>query len=119
MRANEEVDFDEVVSHLKADAGLTNAEVVATGGGIDCIRIPCGKYVLYFGTAAGTWGTDVYALVNGEEVCTDEGANFNVWTGVPSEEPDANAVALGIAQAVMEFDRKYCAAKREDSWNTR
>jgi hypothetical protein len=51
-----EADFDEVVDRLKTDAGLTNAEVVATGGGIDCVRIPCGKYVLYFGTGCGDMG---------------------------------------------------------------
>jgi hypothetical protein len=32
-----------------------------------------------------------------------------VWTTVSSDETDASAVALGITQAVMEFDQKHCA----------
>jgi hypothetical protein len=34
---------------------------------------------------------------------------FDVWTTVLSDETDASAVALGITQAVMEFDQKHCA----------
>lgn len=92
---------------MKTDAGLTNAEVVATGGGIDCVRIPCGRYVLYFGTAAEMWGASVYVVKGGEEVWGDD--CFEVWTSVPSDELDASAVALGITKAVMDFDQKYCA----------
>jgi len=111
---NAEADFEQVADHLRTDAGIADAEVVATGGNIDCIRIPCGEYVMYFGTAAEVWGASVYTVINGEEVWTeDEPEKSDVWTDVSSNETDPTAVALGITEAAMEFDQKYCGGKHK------
>ncbi len=103
-----EADFDQVVDHLRTDAGITDAEVESTGGGIDVIKVPCGRWTLYFGTAADMWGASVYERVEGgkfpddEEITTDE-----VWTTVSSFETDPTAVALAIVEAAMQFDRSH------------
>lgn len=111
---DEEADYQQVVDHLKTDAGITDAEVEATGGNIDVIKVPCGKYVLYFGTAGDMWGASVYKKVNHPFPDDEEITNINdVWTNVSSYETDPTAVALGITQAAMKFDQQYCGGKHK------
>ena len=108
--AAEEADFEQVADRLRKDAGL-NAEVVATGGGIDCIRITCGQYALYFGTAGENWGFSVSRIVGEDEEFDFNDCDAGIVTDASSENPDASAVALAITKAAMEFDQKYCATK--------
>lgn len=98
----DEADFQQVVDHLHTDAGITDAEVHASGGNIDVIRVPCGAYVLYYGTAAEMWGASVYKIINGDE--EHEG---DIWTEMSSNETDPSAVALAITQSAMDFDRGH------------
>jgi hypothetical protein len=103
-----EADFDQVVGHLHTDAGITDASVESTGGSIDVIKVPCGVYNLYFGTAADMWGASVYKKVEGGQFPDDEEiTDDQVWTTVSSYEADPSAVALAITQAAMDFDRSH------------
>jgi len=106
--ADEEADFEQVASHLRTDAGLTDAEVVATGGNIDCILIHCGGHELFFGTAGEVWGASVYL--------DDEYTGDDVWTDCPSNETDPTKVALAITEAAMEFDQKHYSGEHSESW---
>lgn len=99
-------EFDAIADRLRFV--YSDAEVVNTGGGIDCIRIGCGHYCLYFGTAAEVWGASVYSIVDGEEVWDEDETDSNLWAGCSSDEPDAEKVAVAIAAAATDFyQRKY------------
>ena len=94
-----EADFEKVAEHLRVDAGLTDAEVVATGGNIDCVVVHCGTYELFFGTSAEMWGASVYK--------DDEYKDEEIWTECPSAEKDASKVALAITEAATKFDQAH------------
>jgi len=107
-----EADFQQVVNHLKTDAGITDATVESTGGGIDVIKVPCGVYTLYFGTAADMWGASAYKKGGGQFPDDEEIMDAPVWTTVSSYETDPSAVALAITQAAMDFDRSQKQPKQ-------
>lgn len=85
--------LDQVLSHLKTDAGLTNAFVEHFLG---CIVVPCGEYELWFGTANETWGADVN--LNGEP--TDK----SIDTDLSSDCAIPSLIALSITEAAMKFE---------------
>jgi hypothetical protein len=106
MNAEQEHAFFElVVSHLQTDAGLTNAYLEQTGGGIECIVIPCGDHLLYFGTANETWDADIW-LSDGRKA---EFLDRFLHTECPSDSQDASEVALALTKAAMEFDASKTA----------
>jgi hypothetical protein len=107
-----EADFQQVVDHLKTDAGITDATVESTGGGIDVIKVPCGRWSLYFGTAAEVWGASVYEKTDGQFPDDEEITDDQVWTDVSSDEADPSAVALAITMAAMQFDRSHKQPKQ-------
>lgn len=86
------------------------AEVVATGGGIDCIRVLVGHYALYFGTSGANWGACAYTIVAGGS--EDFGtmlpeSESNLWTECSSDEPDASKVAAAINACTDVFYSKH------------
>jgi hypothetical protein len=89
-----EADFEQVAERLNA-SGLS-AEVVATGGGIDCVVVTLpGGWELYFGTSAEMWGASVYK--------DDEYVDKELWTKMSSNEADPDKVAAALKQAADKF----------------
>lgn len=93
---NDEADFEQVAVGLQKRG--FEAEVHASGGGIDVIRVAHGEHVFYFGTAAEQWGASVYEL-------DDETHIGEAWTQVSSSEKNPEFVADAIAAAVTEYER--------------
>jgi hypothetical protein len=93
----EEANFDQVAGFIQK-AGKW-AEVIATGGGIDCIMVQDGFYNFYFGTASDLWGASVYSK-NGND---EEYAGEDIWTTVSYLETDPQFVAEGILEAIAKF----------------
>ena len=91
----DEADFEQVTEGLRKRG--FEAEVHASGGGIDVIRLVHGNHVFYFGTAAEQWGADVYD--------TEENHIGEAWTTVSSNEKNPAFVADAIAQAATEYER--------------
>jgi len=91
-----EASFEPVASALQ-QRGF-DAEVYASGGGIDVIRVVHGNHVFYFGTADVKWGASVYEA-------DDENHIGETWTTVSSDEADPTVVADAIAAAVTEYER--------------
>jgi hypothetical protein len=90
----ESVHFDSVLANLHLKGQVATIE--QTGGGIECIVVPVGRYRLYFGTANETWGADVYygnEFLDGRSVETD----------CVSEGSDAGDVAQALICAAAEF----------------
>lgn len=99
----EEADFEAVAKRLGANG--IEAEVHASGGGIDVIRVPVGGFVMYFGTAGEVWGASVYRTGNdGDEIGDPVD---DIWTDVSSDNTDTNTVAAGIAGAVVRYERQH------------
>jgi hypothetical protein len=98
----EEADFEQVAEALR-QRGF-EAEVHASGGGIDVVRVAQGDHVFYFGTAAEVWGASVYAgpAATGGE---DEEHVGETWTQASSDNTDPAMVADAIASAVTEYER--------------
>jgi hypothetical protein len=94
--ASDEADFEQVAASL-SKRGF-EAEVHASGGGIDVIRVAHGSHVFYFGTAAEQWGASVYEA-------DDETHIGEAWTQVSSNEKDPETVADAIAAAATEYER--------------
>jgi hypothetical protein len=93
---NDEADFEQVAEGLRK-RGFT-ADVHASGGGIDVIRVVHGSHIFYFGTAAEEWGASVYES-------DDENHIGEAWTVVSSSEKNPEFVADAIAQTVTEYER--------------
>jgi hypothetical protein len=93
---SDEADFEKVVEGLRKRG--FEAEVHASGGGIDVIRLVQGSHIFYFGTAAEQWGADVY-----DE--SDENHIGEAWTAVSSTEKNPEFVADAIAQTATEYER--------------
>jgi hypothetical protein len=74
------------------------ADVHASGGGIDVIRVVHGEHIFYFGTADVKWGASVYES-------NDENHIGEAWTQVSSDEKNPAVVADSIAQTVTEYER--------------
>jgi hypothetical protein len=91
---------EEVVGHLEVDGGM-QAYYEYPG----FIAVPVGKYQLGFGIGEDGWYFTVSEL-NGNtwEPSDVEGEDI----GIPADEADPTAVALGIMKAVMKFDETYC-----------
>ena len=94
--ADTEASFEPVAKALK-QRGF-DAEVHASGGGIDVIRVVHGNHVFYFGTADVKWGASVYEA-------DDENHIGETWTTVSSDEANPAVVADAIAAAVTEYER--------------
>jgi len=93
---NGEENFEQIAQALQKRG--FDAEVHASGGGIDVIRFVQGEHVFYFGTAAEVWGASVYDS-------SDENHIGEAWTQVSSDEPNPAVVADAIAQTATEYER--------------
>lgn len=92
----------EVVGHLKADAGITDAFVEEH---IACVMVPVAKkYTLVFGTANECWGADI--AIDG--VPEPEG----IATALASTCADASEIAMVLTQAAMRFDQHVSLARK-------
>jgi hypothetical protein len=89
-----------IIDHLRVDAGFQNVSISETGGGILCIDIPCGRYLLRFGTANETWGADVYL---DDEFLEGQGIDTTCLT----TEEDASEVARVLMMAAQQFDEGH------------
>lgn len=89
-----EADFGQVALRLQS-TGL-DANVHASGGGVDVVLVRAGGYDLYFGTADILWGASVYKK-DGDYTGTE------IKTQVPADETNPDKVATGIAAAIHDF----------------
>jgi hypothetical protein len=94
--------FGDVAERLRVDAGIADAYTEQTGGGIVCVVIPCGEYLLYFGVANETWEADVWKK-DGDKV---DFLDRFVHTACPSSCTDASEVARALAKAAADFDQQ-------------
>src|ERR1700733_9638723 len=87
-----------VQSHLRVDAGLESTYEYP-----GFISIPCGTFLLQWGTANETWGADIDVLVGN----TVESTGECIVTILPSNCDDPSLVGLTIAEKTTEFDQAH------------
>ena len=91
-----EGNFDQIADALRKRG--FDADVHASGGGIDVIRLVQGEHIFYFGTSAEQWGASVYDA-------SDENYLGEAWTQASSDEKNPAVVADAISQAATEYER--------------
>lgn len=104
--------FEDIAKALQAIH--PEAQVVNTGGGIDCIRVLVGHHALYFGTGGENWGASIYTVLpTGNEVWV-EGSDYdpNITMDMSSDVPDAAKVAAAINAATDAFYSKHYVAHK-------
>ena len=97
-----EANFEQVAEVLR-QMGM-DAEVVATGGGIDCVLVKTPRHSLYFGTADDMWGATIHSRTSKNFPNDEEFTGDDVWTTVSSYETDAKFVAEAIKEATDKFE---------------
>jgi hypothetical protein len=95
--------FKQIVNHLHVDAGLTNASVIPSGGGL-VVAVPCGRFILCFDSGDATWSAEVYENVERGEFLRED---LDIATNDLVTDDPADAARV-ITIAALKFDQEFC-----------